>query len=264
MADITLRADVAVTVPINIAPLIDATDFKTIEDAVTYNQAGLVLEWNFCSAAGVVTQTAVTPTDTGGAYDWVNNGTGMYEIEIPASGGASANNDTEGTGWFSGFATGVLPFRGPTIAFCPDAVVDILDGSASVGVAQTADHAASVASILEDTAEIGAAGAGLTEAGGTGDQLTAVPWNASWDAEVQSEVQDALDATVAEPGQGAPAATASIVTKIGYLYKAWRNKKEQTATEQKLYNDDGSTVGQKATVSDDATTATVGEMGTGA
>jgi hypothetical protein len=46
--------------------------------------------------------------------------------------------------------------------------------------------------ILLDTAEIGAAGAGLTEAGGTGDQLTAVPWNAAWDAEVESEVDDAL------------------------------------------------------------------------
>jgi len=49
-----------------------------------------------------------------------------------------------------------------------------------------------VDSILTDTAEIGAAGAGLTEAGGTGDQLTAIPWNAAWDAEVQSEVDDGL------------------------------------------------------------------------
>lgn len=48
--------------------------------------------------------------------------------------------------------------------------------------------------ILVDTAEIGAAGAGLTEAGGTGDHLTAIPWNAAWDAEVQSEVADALTA----------------------------------------------------------------------
>ena len=38
--------------------------------------------------------------------------------------------------------------------------------------------------ILVDTAEIGSAGAGLT----------AVPWNSSWDAEVQSECTDALNA----------------------------------------------------------------------
>lgn len=41
-------------------------------------------------------------------------------------------------------------------------------------------------------AEIGAAGVGLAEAGGDGDHLSAVPWNATWDAEVQSEVADAL------------------------------------------------------------------------
>ena len=41
-----------------------------------------------------------------------------------------------------------------------------------------------VDSILLDTAEIGAAGAGLT----------GIPWNSSWDAEVQSECADALTA----------------------------------------------------------------------
>lgn len=51
-----------------------------------------------------------------------------------------------------------------------------------------------ISDILTDTAEIGAAGAGLTEAGGDGDHLSAQPWNAAWDAEVQSEVTDALNA----------------------------------------------------------------------
>jgi len=41
-----------------------------------------------------------------------------------------------------------------------------------------------VDSILVDTAVIGSAGAGLS----------GIPWNASWDAEVQSEVADALAA----------------------------------------------------------------------
>jgi hypothetical protein len=138
-------------------------------------------------------------------------------------------------------------------------------------------------------ARIGVAGAGLT----------AVPWNAAWDAEVQSEVADALvvydpptnteltsglaalndisaaevnaevvDAlntdTYAEPGQGDPAATASLATKIGYLYKNWRNKKDQTSTLWRLYGDDGVTVDQDSTVSDDGTTAVKGEVNTGA
>jgi hypothetical protein len=80
------------------------------------------------------------------------------------------------------------------------------------GTAQTAnDNGADINAILVDTAEIGAAGAGLTAVpwnaawdaevesevddalgGGTGTALTAIPWNAAWDAEVQSEVNDAL------------------------------------------------------------------------
>lgn len=41
---------------------------------------------------------------------------------------------------------------------------------------------------------IGSDGSGLTEAGGTGDHLTALPYNSAWDAEIQSEVTDALNA----------------------------------------------------------------------
>jgi hypothetical protein len=84
-------------------------------------------------------------------------------------------------------------------------------------------------------------------------------------AEVNSEVVDALNVdTYAEPGQGAPAATTSLAAKIGYLFKAWRNKTTQTADTYSLFADDGSTVDQKATVSDDGTTFTRGETVTGA
>jgi hypothetical protein len=82
--------------------------------------------------------------------------------------------------------------------------------------------------------------------------------------EVNAQVVDALATdTYAEPGQGAPAATATLAAKINYLYKAWRNKSEQNATTYKLYNDAGTVVDQKATCSDDATDATKGLVGTG-
>lgn len=58
----------------------------------------------------------------------------------------------------------------------------ILDARASQSSVDTIDGI--VDAILVDTAVIGALGAGLT----------AVPWNAAWDAEVQSEVQDAIEA----------------------------------------------------------------------
>lgn len=69
-----------------------------------------------------------------------------------------------------------------------------------------------------------------------------------------------LGATRAEPGQGTPGATISFLSKIDYLYKAWRNKKTQTATTFSLFNDDAATVDQKATSTDDGTTTTIAEM----
>lgn len=106
----------------------------------------------------------------------------------------------------------------------------------------------------------------------TVDSQTVNFWAASFDivaapatlADINAEVVDCLNVdTYAEPGQATPAATASLVTKIGYLYKNWRNRKTQTATTFSLYNDDATTVDQKATVADDATTASKTEITTG-
>jgi len=77
-------------------------------------------------------------------------------------------------------------------------------------------------------------------------------------------VVDALNVdTYAEPGQEAPPATTTLIKKIGYLYKFLRNKITQTSTTLSVFADDAATVDQKATVSDDATTYTRGEIGTG-
>ena len=191
-------------------PLLDNADFVTIETAVVYNSAGLALTWNFVTCAGVVTGTAVTPT-TAGVYDWSEPiaDKGMYAIEIPASGGVSINNNTEGVGWFTGVATGVLPWRGPTIGFRRAALNDLLiegstastnledflDGTGYAG--GTAKLNVNVAS--QDNIDFGATQKASIETacdaslgGGTGTALTSIPWNVAWDAEVQSEVDDAL------------------------------------------------------------------------
>lgn len=134
MPDIYLDVDTALSeVPVNIMPLLDDTDFKTRETAIAYNAAGMDLVWNFVTSAGAFTQTAVTPT-TAGNYDWTHQGDGMYTIEIPASGGASINNDTEGYGWFTGFVTGVLPWRGPIIGFRASAINDSLCDAGTTGL----------------------------------------------------------------------------------------------------------------------------------
>jgi hypothetical protein len=128
-----LDVDVAIAVPVNIAALIDDTDFITPETAVAYNAAGMALVWNFTTTAGVFTQTAVVPT-TAGVHDWTHEGKAVYTLEIPASAG-TINNDTEGYGFFSGTITGVLPFTGPTFGFRAAALNNALvDGGAVLGV----------------------------------------------------------------------------------------------------------------------------------
>ena len=183
----------------------------------------------------------------------------------------------------------------PAVAGTPDVNAKLIGGTAQTGN----DIGADVNDILVDTAVIGALGAGLT----------AIPWNATWDAEVQSEAQDAITAsalataavcsetrlaeldaanlptdiaaratpaqvnaevldvlnvdTFAEPGQEAPAATNTLVKKIGYLFKLLRNKITTTSTQINIFADDATTVDQKSTISDDATTFTRGEFGSG-
>lgn len=376
-------------VPVNSVGLTDDTDFKTLETAVAYNASGMALYWHFITPAGAYTCTAVTPT-TAGTYDWAHQQQGMYTIEIPASGGASINNDTEGFGYFTGFATGVLPWRGPTVCFraaaLNDALVeggDLLDvsvtqfggtngtfsgGRAEVNTSHIAGSAVSTStaqlgvnvvnfggsagtfasgrpevnashiagsSVSTSTAQLGVnvvnfGGSAGTFASGrpevnsshwggtavasatpnvniaqisgdsvaadnaesffdgtgyagtnnvipsvttvttttTATNLTNAPTSgdltATMKASVNAEVLDVLNTdTFSEPGQGTPAATTSLAAKINYLYKAWRNKKTQTATTYSLFADDATTVDQKSTVSGDGTTTTVGEIATG-
>ena len=117
---------------------------------------------------------------------------------------------------------------------------------------------ASIASPTNITAGTITTVTNLTNAPTSGD-LTA-----TMKASVNAEVVDALATdTYAEQAQGAPAATATLAAKIGYLYKAWRNKSTQTSSTYSLYADDTTTVDQKATVADDGTTLTRGEIATG-
>jgi hypothetical protein len=82
--------------------------------------------------------------------------------------------------------------------------------------------------------------------------------------DVNAEMVDVIATdTYGEPPQGSPLATATLAAKVGYLYKSWRNKKEQTSTEFRVFADDGTTVDHKATVSDGSGTVTRGEVSSG-
>jgi len=209
MADLWMDVDTAIAeAPINLLPLLDDTDFKTKEESVVYNAAGLDLVWNFVTCAGAMTQTAVTPTDTGGNYDWVNQGNGHYSIEIPASGGASINNDTEGFGWFTGVATGVLPWRGPVIGFRAAGLNDLLIDSAysaTRGLTGTA---------LPAVAADGAGGLPISDAGGLALDTMCAAALTAYDPPTKAEMDIAVG-YIGESGTAQAGAAGSITLRAG-------------------------------------------------
>lgn len=83
-------------------------------------------------------------------------------------------------------------------------------------------------------------------------------------ADVNAQVSDVIKTdTYTLPGQEAPSATPTLEGAILYLYKFLRNKIETTATAISIYDDAGTTVDQKSTISDDGTTFSRGEFGSG-
>ncbi len=108
-----------------LGPCIDDTDFKSREEGLTYNQAGLEIDVILEKADGTISTTAVVPT-TAGNYDWAHTNQGYYELELIATGGVSYNNDTEGILRVVGYCTGVLPFSSVAYNIVPIKVYNSL------------------------------------------------------------------------------------------------------------------------------------------
>ncbi len=171
----------------------------------------------------------------------------------------------------------------------------------------TTQTALDINDILTDTAVIGAAGAGLTESGGTGDQLTAINLpNQTMDitgsitgnlsgsvgsvtgavgsvggnvdgnvtgsvgsnlelgpAEVNTEVDNALDTAIAELGVAAPTATPTVRTALMLMYMALRNLTivQTSGTDAlEIHNDAGTKITQKL-LTDDGSDYNEAKMG---
>ena len=103
-----------------LGPCIDDTDFKTREEGLAHNQAGMEIDVILEKTDGTVTTTAVTPT-AGGVHDWAHTDQGYYELEIPDAGG-DYNNDTLGILRVVGYCTGVLPFSSVAYEIVPETV----------------------------------------------------------------------------------------------------------------------------------------------
>ena len=163
-----------------------------------------------------------------------------------------------GTAWGSGAITAA--------SIAADAITDA-KVAADVTIASVTGAVGSVTGAVGSvTGNVGGnvVGSVGSVTGLTAANLDATVSSRATPAQVNTEVLDVLTVdTFAEPGQGAPAATTTLAAKINYLFKAWRNKKTQDATDWKLFADDAATVDQKSAVTDAAGTLTRGEIATG-
>lgn len=110
--------DTAVT--LIVGPLVDDTDFKTLETAIAYNAAGMDVDLIVEKTDGTTVKTDISLT-TAGSNDWTHRGNGYYEVEITA-----AQNAEEGIAHLVGHCTGVLPFRSPAYDVVPTVIYDSL------------------------------------------------------------------------------------------------------------------------------------------
>ncbi len=263
----------------SLGPFLDDTDFKTPETGLTIANTDIKLLINGAASAN---------KNSGGGTHRAN---GVYGVTFDATDTATVGEIFVSVGvsgalpvfatfvvleeaiydaLFAASATGLLPanvtqFGGVNGTFSggrPEVNTTHAAGTAWGSGAITAGSFAQGAAdkVWSTTTRLLTAGTNIVLAKGTG--LTGL--NDLSAANVNAEVVDALNVdTYPEPGQGAPPSTASLVAKIGYLMKAWRNRSTQTASQYSLYADDGTTVDQKATFSDNGTTADRGEVVTG-
>ena len=152
--------------------------------------------------------------------------------------------------------TSLSAYNSPTDAEMIAAFTEIKGATWAAGT-DTLEHIRIKQTDIEtDTAEIGTAGAGLTDLGGMATGMK---------AEVNAEVADVLTIdTTSEPPQGPPPETPTFEQMVAYGYFKLRNKSETTSTEDAMYDNAGTTKIMKAALTDNGTTFTKGEYGTGA
>lgn len=157
--------------------IVDSTD-GTPETGVVFNSSGIDLWYRREGAASVditeATLSALTDAHSDGGFLHINDG--WYRLDLPDAACAAGVAGVQ----IGGTVTGMVVLA-PYIELPVNTEEDVYT---RLGAPAGASVSADIAAIEAQTDDIGAAGAGLT----------AIPWNAAWDAEVQSEAADALNA----------------------------------------------------------------------
>lgn len=132
-----------------------------------------------------------------------------------------------------------------------------IDGGATSGVGMTINSNTGDAVVI-------------TSSGGNGDAIQLIPngtgvgINGTLSATANANIATAVwAATLSLPGQAAPSNTPSASGALTWMYKLSRNKTTSTSTLISVFDDAGTTVDNKATVSDNGTTFTREEFGAG-
>lgn len=204
-----------------LGPFVDSVDGNTAETSLTIANTDIKL-W-VEGATTLADKTSGGATHISGGYyyavlDATDTATvGKLEVNVKVAGALAVRREFHVLeeaiydALIAASATGALPVSSGGIAaaaFAAGAIDAAAIANGAIDAATfAADVDAEILSYLVDdatridasalntaAAAVGSDGSGLTEAGGTGNHLTAVPWNAAWDAEVQSEVQDAIEA----------------------------------------------------------------------
>lgn len=144
------------------------------------------------------------------------------------------------------FKAVVTDASGATVgADSTEILADTADMQPKLGTPAGVSISADIAAIEAQTDDIGAAGAGLT----------AVPWNAAWDAEVQSEVEDALDVTLADsvPADG----TRPTLRQAAYMIAQFLFERSVSSTTVTVNKVDGTTALMTLTLNDAASPTSI-------
>ena len=124
-------------------------------------------------------------------------------------------------------------------------VVGRMDSSVGAMAADVVT-AAAIANGAIDAATFAAGAIDAAAMNVTGSELTAIPWNAAWDAEVQSEVEDALDVTIADsvPADGTRPSVRSGILQISRILM----EMGIVGTTMTVYKEDGTTAAMTFTL----------------
>lgn len=260
-------------IKVRIGPFLDATDGKTPETGITLGAADQaeILKANGIATVDISGATWAAVTGCDGWYDLTittsySNTLGHLTVVVqdeseclPVFGEFEVVTVNY---WDSKYSTDVLQVdvtqwlgtaaATPTVAGVPE-----VDTTHISGTAQTAnDNGADINDILDDTAEIGLAGAGLTDLGGMSSGMQ---------TEINNQVVDVIRTdTTSEMSQGAPPVDPTLEEMLAYPYFQMRNKRVVSETEDATYDDAGTTKLYKSAIEEVSDVFTKSESVSGA